>query len=441
MKKHLTWQQTLSVTSMLFGLFFGAGNLIFPVFLGQNAGNHISAALIGFLLTGVGMPMLAVVALGITGSSGLLELAQKMGHRFGYIFTCALYLTIGPLFACPRCVTVPFEIGIRPLLDNGTNEHLYLLLFSIVFFLILLLLSLHPGRLLTWTGKIINPIFLILLSILLVTALTHTDGSFASFQPTPAYQTTAFTQGILDGYNTMDTLAGLAFGVVVVDVIQNLGIHDHAAIAINTIKAGIFSCLFMGFIYILVAIMGVQSRSYTAIGENGGQALAVISKHYFSSDGQLLLAAIVFFACLKTAVGLVTSCAATFSSMFRISYKQWVCLFCLLILLIANIGLSSIIQFSMPVLMILYPISIVLIILTMMDHHWHFDPVFTHCTLCMTGLGSILDVCRTLPFAFLKPFVHFFNLYLPFYKIGFGWLIFALLGIMMGFVHTKKASV
>ena len=116
MKTKLTWGETLSITSMLFGLFFGAGNLIFPAYLGQEAGSNIYPALLGFLITGVGMPMMTVAALGITGSDGLLDLSQKAGRHFGYIFTCALYLTIGPFFASPRCVTVPFEIGAKALL-------------------------------------------------------------------------------------------------------------------------------------------------------------------------------------------------------------------------------------------------------------------------------------------------------------------------------------
>ncbi|SFT88119.1 branched-chain amino acid:cation transporter, LIVCS family [Selenomonas sp. GACV-9] len=439
MKTKLTWGETLSITSMLFGLFFGAGNLIFPAFLGQEAGSSIWAALLGFLITGVGMPMLTVAALGITGSNGLLDFSQKVGRKFGLIFTCALYLTIGPFFASPRCVTVPFEIGAKALLPAGWNEQLALLLFSLAFMAAALWFSLRPGKILTWTGKILTPIFLAVLGILLVTALTHPAADIYAFAPTGLYAQAPLLQGLLDGYNTMDTLAGLAFGIIVVDVIRKLGIETPGAIAINTVKAGVFSCALMGIIYILVALAGAGSRGYADISTNGGAVLAAISTHYFSDAGAALLAFIVLFACLKTVIGLITSCSEAFVAMFpgKATYNQLAVSFALITFLIANIGLSAIIQFSIPVLMMLYPIAIMLTITSLAGHFFGCGQLIIRSTMTAVVISSIFDFIKALPPTLLKAtqldgFVTALTGMLPFFAQGFGWICPAIIGLLIG---------
>ena len=451
MKTNLTWGETLSITSMLFGLFFGAGNLIFPAFMGQEAGSNVWYALAGFLITGVGMPMLAVTALGITGSSGLLNLSQRIGRRFGLVFTCALYLTIGPFFASPRCVTVPFEIGAKALLPADFNEQLALFLFSLAFMAAALWFSLRPGKILVWTGKILTPIFLVVLGILLTAALTQPTSPVNAFTPTPAYTSAPVLQGLLDGYNTMDTLAGLAFGIIVVDVIRKLGIKDSGAIAKNTIKAGVFSCLLMGIIYILVALAGAESRGYAPINGNGGAVLASISSYYFSDAGAALLALIVLFACLKTVIGLITSCSEAFVAMFpgKFTYEQLSIAFAIITFLIANVGLSAIIQFSIPVLMMLYPIAIMLTLTSLAGHICGLDRLVVRSIMTMVVFSSVFDFIKALPPAWLTAFglngfVTALTTVLPFFAQGFGWILPALLGLVIGIIlkilRTKTNS-
>lgn len=452
MKTTLTYGETLSITSMLFGLFFGAGNLIFPAFMGQEAGSNVWYALIGFLITGVGMPMLAVAALGITGSSGLLNLSQRVGRRFGLLFTCALYLTIGPFFASPRCVTVPFEIGAKALLPSGVNEQLALLLFSLLFVTAALWFSLRPGKILVWTGKILTPLFLVVLGILLVAALTDpAAASIASFPPAPAYANTPILQGFLDGYNTMDTLAGLAFGIIVVDVIRKLGVEESGAVARNTVKAGIFSCLLMGMIYVLVAMAGAGSRGYAALSGNGGAVLASISSYYFSDAGAALLAFIVLLACLKTVIGLITSCSEAFVKMFpgKFSYNQLAVTFAVVTFLIANIGLSAIIQFSIPVLMMLYPIAILLTLTSLIGHLCGLDRLLIRSIMTAVVLSSVFDFLKALPPVWLTAigldgFILQLTGFLPFFAQGFGWICPSLLGLAVGIVlkysRAKKSQ-
>ncbi|NYC32138.1 branched-subunit amino acid permease [Clostridium saccharobutylicum] len=158
MKEKLSFNQNLLIGSLLFGLFFGAGNLIFPVQMGQQAGNHTFAATIGFLITGVGLPMVGIVASALSKSESLFDMARPISSRYASIFTCLLYLTIGPLFAIPRTATVAFEVGIHPFIADE-NLKLGLIIFSLIFFLFTLYFSLKPGQILDWVGKYLTPIF------------------------------------------------------------------------------------------------------------------------------------------------------------------------------------------------------------------------------------------------------------------------------------------
>ncbi len=442
MKRNLTFKETLAITSMLFGLFFGAGNLIFPALLGQQAGGHVLPALLGFLVTGVGMPLLTVISLGLTGSNGLLDLSSLVGKKFAMIFTMALYLTIGPFFASPRCVTVPFEVGVRSFLPEGANVHLALFLFSLVFLTITLIVSLKPGNILTYVGRILNPIFLIVLGVLVLTAVISAivgGSTIGTFAVSETYESHAFLKGILDGYNTMDTLAGLAFGIIVVSVIRNLGITDQKDIARNTVKAGVLSCTLMGIIYLLVALTGTYSLAYLAPQENGSLVLAGAASHFFTGAGQILLAAIVCFACLKTVIGLVTSCAATFTKLFhgKLSYNTWVILFCAVTFLVANLGLNSIIVISIPVLTMLYPIAITLTLLAICSKFIRQDRCIILGAMSMAIASSVLDLIHTLPGEWMSA-IHLDGLillleeHLPFYQLGFGWVYPTIIGVLCG---------
>ena len=156
MKQKLSFKEYIYVASMLFGMFFGAGNLIFPVYMGQVAGRNMWAAVLGFLITGVGLPLLGVAALGISRSNGLFDLSHKVGRPYAFFFTCALYLTIGPFFAIPRCATTSFTVGLEQILPHDDKSWLYLLLFSLLFFAVTLVLSLRPGKILTYVGKVLT---------------------------------------------------------------------------------------------------------------------------------------------------------------------------------------------------------------------------------------------------------------------------------------------
>ena len=436
--KQLTWRQRLAVASMLFGMFFGAGNLIFPASMGQLAGRNLWAASAGFLITGVGLPLLGVAALGVSQEEGLLPLSSRVGRRYGLFFTCALYLTIGPFFAIPRCATVAYTVGVQQLLP-GVPQPAALAVFSLAFFAAVLWFALRPGQILTWIGKVLNPLFLYFLGVLVLRALAAPLGDVGQIEPAGAYATAAFSTGLLEGYDTMDALASLAFGIIVVHAIRGLGVREPAAVAKNTVCAGVFSSLLMAAIYLLVTVVGAQSRGQFAAAANGGEALAQIAAHYFGGAGALILAATVTVACLKTAVGLIASCGETFVQLFPAGprYPVWAVVFCGVSLFIANFGLNAILAWSQPVLMFLYPLSIALILLTLGGRAFGNDRRVLRCTIGCTAVAAVLDLLGALPAAaqnalHLAPVLAAAGRWLPLYAQGFGWVCPAAIGLAAG---------
>ncbi len=441
MKVKLSFKESLTVTSMLFGMFFGAGNIIFPVYLGQLAGRNVWPAIIGFCITGVGFPLLAVASLGISKSNGLLELSGKVGKKYGMFFTCLLYLTIGPFFAIPRCASTSFTVGIEALLPQGTSVRVPLMIFSLVFFAAVLWFSLRPSEILTWIGKFLNPAFLFFLGVLLITALVAPLGHVKDIVPAENYTNGAFFNGFLEGYNTMDALAGLAFGIVVVNVIKNLGVNEPDNIAKSTVKSGVFSCLAMAVIYVALTVVGTQSRGFFETSANGGEALANIAMNYFGVSGLIILALMITFACLKTAIGLVTSCAETFEAMFPKGpkYKFYAVLFCIISFVFANFGLSAIIAYAIPVLMFLYPLAITLILLSLFGKFFGYDRRVYVSVTALTLVAAVFDLMKTLPGNIISALrldvpVGFASKVLPFFDLGLGWLCPAIIGLVIGLV-------
>ena len=451
MKRKLTAREIISVASMLFGMFFGAGNLIFPVYMGQMAGRNVWPALIGFLVTGVGLPLLAVAALGVSRSDGLYSLSAKVGRPYGYFFTCLLYLTIGPFFAIPRCASVSYTVGLHPLLGGEAAAARWpLFLFSLVFFVAVLLFSLYPGKILTWIGKILNPFFLLFLGILIVVALTHSTAAISDAAAVGEYGTQPLARGFLDGYNTMDTLAGLAFGIVVVQVIRGLGIQEAGAVAGATVRSGAISCAAMAVIYAAVTLAGAQSQALFADSGNGGILLAQMADRYLGKAGLVILAITVTLACLKTAVGLVTSCGETFVAMFQKGpgYRAWAVIFSAVSLLFANLGLDAIIGYSVPVLMFLYPLAITLIALALGGRLFGHDRAVYVSVTAFTLIGAVYDLLRTLPDGLrallrLDGALGAVGGVLPLSGYGLGWVCPAAAGLAVGLiVHfaRKKAA-
>ena len=281
--------------------------------------------------------------------------------------------------------------------------------------------------------------------MLVFSALLHPGAAASAVEPDSAYQSGALFSALVEGYGTMDAIAGLAFGIIVIDVIRQMGIQEDTAIAKDVIRSGILTGLLMALIYILTILMGAQSRGLFEISENGGIALAQISDHYLGSAGSIILAVTITFACLKTSIGLVTSCAEAFVRMFphALSYNVWAILFTVFSFGISNIGLSSIINYSIPVLMLIYPPAISLILLALCGNLFHHDRRIYLCVTAFTWAAAIFDFFKTLPDVVqaalhLDRAVAVARTVLPFFDLNLGWVLPALIGLIIGLWLQKK---
>lgn len=442
MKTKLSLKENLFIGSMLFGLFFGAGNLIFPIHLGQTAGANVWTANLGFLITAIGLPFLGIIAIGVSRTNGLFDIANRVNKTYAYIFTILLYLVIGPFFALPRLATTSFEVAFSTFMPKESSA-IYLALFSLLFFAAAWFFARRPSKILDYIGKFLNPIFLVLLGILILLALIHPMGSIGQAPVSDGYKDSVLLKGFVDGYNTLDALASLAFGIIIVTTIKKLGITDPKIIAKETVKSGVLSVVLMGIIYTLLAVMGAMSIGKFDVSENGGIALAQIAQFYLGKYGILLLSLIIIVACLKTAIGLITAFSETFVELFPSQkYITFATVVSILSFIIANVGLTQIIAYSIPVLMFLYPLAIVLILLTLFSGAYHDSTIVYQVTIYFTLVAAFIDGIKSSP-AFIsntgvaKAIVAFGNQYLPFSALGMGWVLPAIMGFIIGFIIYK----
>lgn len=452
MKEKLSLKENIFIGSMLFGLFFGAGNLIFPIHLGQAAGSNVFIANLGFLITAIGLPFLGIIAIGISKTNGVFEIASRVNTKYAYIFTIALYLVIGPFFALPRLATTSFEIAFSPFISKDSTT-LYLMIFSVIFFLIAWFFSRKPSKILDYIGKFLNPIFLILLGIIVLLAFINPIGGISDAKVSSIYEENVLLKGFLDGYNTLDALAALAFGIIIVSTIKKLGVTSPNAIAKETFKSGTISIVLMGVIYTLLALMGTMSLGRFELSENGGIALAQIAQYYLGDYGIIILSLIIIVACLKTAIGLITAFSETFTELFpKQNYLFIATTVSVFSCIFANVGLTKIIAYSTPVLMFLYPLAITLILLTLISKSFDHSRTVYQFTTYFTMIASFIDGIKASPelilnTQFSRTIISIGENYLPLFSIGMGWVLPAISGFIIGYIvhiarkdSTKKRS-
>ena len=435
MKTKLPISAYVTIGLMLFALFFGAGNLIFPAELGQYAGTNFWPAVIGFLITGVGLPFLGILAIGFSGSRNLQDLASRIHPVYAVIFTSLLYLTIGPFFAAPRTGAVAFDIGIAPFVGEEYMQ-IALTIFTLLFFSLTLWLSLNPAKIVDRIGKILSPVIIILLFVLLAMVIIQPMGAIGS--PQEAYASGAFMKGFTEGYNTMDALASLIFGIIVINIIRSMGVTDKRGILAATAKSGAVATAFLAILYVGIAYLGATSTSVLGYFDTGGPVLSEASSYYLGAFGIVMLAVIILLACLTTAIGLMTACGEYFHMLIpKVSYKMFVAIFTTFCFVIANFGLANIIMYSVPVLMFLYPLAIVLILLTFLSPLFHHSRVVYVSATIVAFMVSTIDglkaLCESLKidyFDWLAPIISFYKRVLPLYTEGLGWL-FPVLAVIL----------
>ncbi|WP_416423277.1 branched-chain amino acid transport system II carrier protein [Pseudomonas sp. App30] len=356
--KVLKGQDILALGFMTFALFVGAGNIIFPPIVGLQAGPHAWMAAFGFLITAVGLPVVTVVALAKVGG-GMDALSSPIGKVAGGLLAAVAYLAVGPLFATPRTATVSFEVGLAPLTGDSPTA---LFCYSLVYFIVVLAVSMYPGKLLDTVGRFLAPLKIIALAALGIAAFMLPAGPVGDAQP--AYQAAPFSNGFINGYLTMDTLGALVFGIVIVNAIRSRGVESPKLITRYAIIAGLIAGVGLALVYVSLFRLGEGSHIIAADATNGAMVLHAYVQHTFGSLGSGFLAVLISLACLVTAVGLTCACAEYFSKCLPLSYKTLVVLLAGFSLLVSNLGLTKLIAFSIPVLTAIYPPCIALVALS-----------------------------------------------------------------------------
>ena len=385
----------------------------------------------GFLLTGAGLPLLGVIAIGYSGSRDVQDLASRVTPWYGVAFAAVLYLAIGPLFATPRTATVTFEIGVTPFI-GPEHKTMALAIFSAFFFGVTYWLSISPGKLVDRIGKVLTPALLATIAVLVGYAAFNPMGELQAAQG--GFADRPFVTGVLEGYQTMDALASLVFAIIVIDAARALGVRNRAQLLATTTVAGAVAAACLAVVYLLIGYMGATSVAGLGLQENGAAVLSKTAQHYFGMGGNVLLSAIVFLACLSTAVGLIISCSEYFNRLLpAISYKTFVVIFTLVSMVFANKGLSGIISISVPVLMLLYPLTVVIILLAFLNNWFGGSRVVYVCTIFATLVVGALDAWKA-AFSFAPETAALINSIFPLYDIGMGWLLPATAGFVLGLV-------
>lgn len=425
---------------MLFSFFFGAGNLIFPPVLGQMAGENIGWGMLGFCLSGVGFPLLGVLAVAMKKSDNPDAIAMPMHPLYARAVTVLCALAIGPLFAIPRTAAVSFDTGISALLP-AAFDGFGLPLYSVFFFILTYFFSINPSKIIGNIGNFLSPMLLICLAVLVVCVLVNPTGSLQ--MPNPEFTATPFFRGFQEGYNTMDLLAAILFGSITIKAIEAQGITDKAVLTKLCSYAGLIAAFFLAIIYVALAYTGALSINVFGVIPNGATLLSKICTYYMGFGGQIVLALIIFFACLTTSIGLTTAISGYFAELSnnRIQYERLVLFISAFSLFVANFGLENIIHFSIPVICMLYPIIIALVILNIGRVIIHDDTLTFRLCLTLTTIFAIFDGLRVANIRFMA-LDNFLAQNLPLFDIGFGWVVPCFGGIVLGLLcksFTKKA--
>jgi LIVCS family branched-chain amino acid:cation transporter len=437
MTNKISGKETLVIGLMLFALFLGAGNMIFPPAMGQQAGEHVWEATLGFLITGVGLPFLGVLAIALSGSD-IQAIGEKVHPKFGLIFSILLYLTIGPFFGIPRTGTVAYEIGVTPFLPHSLDKNwVSLLVYTILFFGITFWLSLNPSKLVDRIGKMLTPALILILVLMTGKALLTPMGNLEA--PTADYVEGSFFNGFLEGYLTMDTLSALVFGIVIITAVKERGIKSRKEITKVCLKAGIIAAIGLIFVYASLSYIGATSVSSLGHLENGGAILSGAANTLFGPLGNVVLGLAITFACLTTSVGLVSACGNYLSKVLpNFTYKQIILIITIFSTCIANFGLTQLISLSIPLLVTIYPLAIVLIILSFIDYAFGLKSIVYIYSLTATAMFSILDGLNAanVNLLVMKEWLN----YIPLFNIGIGWLIPSIIGAVIGNIISLGQS-
>ncbi|PLR96876.1 branched-chain amino acid transport system II carrier protein [Bacillus sp. T33-2] len=425
-------RDTLVIGLMLFSMFFGAGNLIFPPFLGALSGTSYWLAMAGFIVTAVGLPFAVLLAISLV-KGGVQTIGNRVHPVFSTVFMVIVYLSIGPFLAIPRNATVAFEMGVTPFLDKSTNLALVLFLYTAVFFLLVYVISLNPSKMEKYMGRWITPVLLLAMVVLCTAGFAQLDAPLQS--PAAAYESGAFFKGFLEGYNTMDALASLAFGIVILTAVKQKGVKEEKQLTKYTLKAAMIAGVLLALVYVSLGLIGGKMAANGTF-ENGTAILSSAATLLFGQSGTALLGFIFTLACFTTVVGLTAACGQYFSDLVpKASYKAVVLAVTIVGFTLSNLGLSQILKVSVPFLVTAYPLTIVLVVLTFFSRYFQHSRKVYGSAMLFTGVFAAIDGLTTFgldlgPLQTMRDF-------LPLSSVGLQWIVPAVVGTLVGLALGK----
>ena len=380
---------------LLFGIFFGAGNLIFPPALGVSAGENFWPAILGFVVSGVGIAIVTLIVGALNPNGYGAEMDEKISPLFSTTYLVLLYLSIGPLFAIPRTAATAFDIGVAPVVAGSSLP--WLLIFTVIYFVCAFLLAVNPTKILNSVGKILTPIFALLIVILVILGVSKFN-STGEAAKTYATSGLAFGTGFIEGYNTLDALASVAFCIIAMSALKQLGFKDKKEFLSSVWIAGIATGIGFSILYVGLGLLGNKFAVPADVLANpkvnkGAYVLSESARQVFGNFGSVFLGIMVILTCFTTTVGLIVATSEFFNKKFpQLSYKAYATLFTFVGFAIANVGLQSVIQFSVPMLLFLYPITIALVLIVIVNKYVALSKLGMQLTMAVVTLISILSV-------------------------------------------------
>ena len=400
----------------LFAMFFGAGNLIFPPYLGHNIGSQYIIGMIGFIITGVGLPLLAILAC-LKGDGTLINIASKIGPKFAIIFASILFIAIGPMLGIPRTAATTFEISIQPLFPSFSP-----ILFMVIYFAINLIFVLNKSSVLDTIGKYLTPALITILSLVIIKGIFMPIGEINSTNAT-----SVFSNSIIEGYQTMDALAALLFATIVTNGLKSKG-YDNEKMVPMALRASIIAALGLAFVYGGLTILGAQTTTLVGSDISKTSLLLFISSSILGNIGKTIMVIGMSLACLTTSIGLLTAGSTFFEKISngKLPYRINAIVISIISIAIGALGVDKIVKISGPILNILYPVAITLIVTTLLNKY-------------ITNIKAVrLGIYTSLVFGILSE-IKIINLsFIPLASFGFTWLMPTIIAILIGYILFGK---
>lgn len=408
----------------LFSMFFGAGNLIFPPYIGISSGSSWLISFLGFILADVGIILLSIIAISKAGS--LQNVIGRAGKKFGITLEFLMMLCLGPILVIPRTGATTFEMSILPLAKNFNP-----VLFSLIFFSITLLLTIKPTKVMDIIGKFLTPILLLSLAFLIVKGIVSPIGNLEDINSSDLFIT-----GVTQGYQTMDALGIGGIVALIMTSLVSKGYTDKNENISLAIKSALIACVGLTVVYGGLTFLGATAYSLYDTNISQTALLINITHQLLGSTGTIMLAVVVGFACLTTSIGL-TSVTGKFFEDFtnkKLKYEHIVIFICVFSAIVSNFGVDKIIQIAIPILSLIYPVTIVLVVMNIFKKIIPNDMTLKGAAYA-TFLISLLNVIDSLGLSI--QFVH----QIPLASLGFNWILPAIIGgIVFSFIPTKSKA-